>query len=54
MFGYLGWNEAAETIYTSLEKTIMEKKVTYDFYRQMDDAMLMSTSGFSDAIIRNM
>jgi isocitrate dehydrogenase len=54
MFGYMGWSEAAEIIYSSLEKTIMEKKVTYDFHRQMDDAMLMSTSGFGDAIIRNM
>jgi isocitrate dehydrogenase len=54
MLEYMGWNEAAEIIYSSLEKTIMEKKVTYDFHRQMDDGILMSTSGFGDAIIINM
>jgi isocitrate dehydrogenase len=50
----MGWSEAAEKIYLGLEKTIMEKKVTYDFHRQMDDAVLMSTTGFGDAIIKNM
>jgi len=54
MFEYMGWSEAAEKIYLGLEKTIMEKKVTYDFHRQMDDAVLMSTTGFGDAIIKNM
>lgn len=54
MLGYMGWNEAAEIIYSSIEKTILQKKVTYDFHRQMEDAQLMSTSGFGDAIISNM
>ena len=54
MLGYMGWNEAAEIIYSSIENTIMQKKVTYDFHRQMEDAQLMSTSGFGDAIISNM
>jgi isocitrate dehydrogenase len=54
MLGYMGWNEAMEIIYSSIEKTIMQKKVTYDFHRQMEDAQLMSTSGFGDAIISNM
>jgi len=50
----MGWNEAAEIIYSSIEKTIMQKKVTYDFHRQMESAQLMSTSGFGDSIISNM
>jgi len=54
MLSYMGWNEAAEIIYSSIEKTIIQKKVTYDFHRQMEDAQLMSTSGFGDAIISNM
>ena len=54
MLEYLGWHEAAEIIYSSLENTIRQKKVTYDFHRQMEDAELMSTSGFSDSIISNM
>src|SRR5664280_2531812 len=54
MFEYLGWGEAAEIIYGGLEKTILEKKVTYDFNRLMDDATLLKTSEFADEIIRNM
>ncbi len=54
MLEYLGWHEATEIIYSSLEKTIRQKKVTYDFHRQMEDAELMSTSGFGDSIISNM
>ena len=54
MLEYMGWNEAAEIIYSSIEKTIIQKKVTYDFHRQMEGAQLMSTSGFGDSIISNM
>jgi isocitrate dehydrogenase len=54
MFEYIGWGKAAELIYDSLEKTIHQKKVTYDFHRLMDQATLLSTSGFADAIIDNM
>jgi isocitrate dehydrogenase len=54
MFEYLGWDEASEKIYKGLGKTIIEKKVTYDFHRLMDDATLLKTSEFADEIIRNM
>jgi isocitrate dehydrogenase len=54
MLGYLGWQQAAETIYKGLEKTILEKNVTYDFHRLMDNATLLKTSEFADAIIKNM
>lgn len=54
MFEYLGWDSAAEIIYSSLEKTIMQKKVTYDFHRQMEGAELLSTSAFGESIVRNM
>ena len=53
MFDYLGWGEAAACIYKSLEKTILEKKVTYDFHRLMDGAHLLKTSEFGDALIAN-
>jgi isocitrate dehydrogenase len=53
MFDYMGWYEVTETIYKGLEKTIGEKKVTYDFHRLMDNASLLKTSGFADAIISN-
>ena len=35
MFRYLGWNEAADLIIASLERTIAQKRVTYDFERLM-------------------
>ncbi|MCU0455544.1 MAG: NADP-dependent isocitrate dehydrogenase [Bacteroidales bacterium] len=54
MLEYLGWQEAALAIYNGLEKTILERKVTYDFHRLMDDAQLMTASGFGDSIIENM
>lgn len=53
MFDYLGWGEAAACIYASLEKTILERKVTYDFHRLMDGAHLLKTSEFGDALIAN-
>lgn len=54
MLEYIGWEKAAEIIYTGLEKTIMEKKVTYDFHRLMENATLLRTSEFADAIINNL
>ena len=54
MFEHLGWGEVAEKIYAALEAAIHNKKVTYDFHRQMDDAELVSTSGFAKEIVRNL
>jgi len=54
MFEYLGWNEAANLIYTSMEKTIANKTVTYDFHRLMENATKLKTSEFGDAMISNM
>jgi isocitrate dehydrogenase len=54
MLRYLGWNEAADLIITSLEKTIAQKRVTYDFERLMEGATLTSTSGFAKAMVENM
>jgi isocitrate dehydrogenase len=54
MFRHLGWNEAADLIENGMERTIEQKKVTYDFERLMPGAMKVSTSGFADYIIENM
>lgn len=54
MFRYLGWNEAADLIESGLERTIEQKKVTYDFERLMTGATKVSTSKFADHIIENM
>ena len=54
MFRYLGWDEAADLIITSLEKTIAQKRVTYDFERLMAGATLLKTSEFGNAMVENM
>jgi len=54
MLEYLGWQEAADLIVKSLEKTILKKQVTYDFHRQMKEATLLKCSEFGDALIANM
>ena len=53
MFEYIGWNEVSEKIYNGLEKTILSKKLTYDFHRLTENATLVKTSEFGDAIISN-
>ncbi|MDQ3208963.1 MAG: NADP-dependent isocitrate dehydrogenase [Gemmatimonadota bacterium] len=54
MFRYLGWDEAADLIISSLEKTIGQKRVTYDFERLMKGATLLKTSEFGKAMVDNM
>jgi isocitrate dehydrogenase len=53
MFDYMGWDEVTSLIYDALERTIVSKKVTYDFHRLMENATLVKTSEFADAIILN-
>jgi isocitrate dehydrogenase len=51
---FLGWKEAAKLIETALEKTIVQKTVTYDFARQLEGATKVGTSEFATKIIANM
>ena len=51
---YLGWNEAADNVIDGLNKTFGQKRVTYDFARQLENAELLKCSEFADAIIDNM
>jgi isocitrate dehydrogenase len=54
MFKYMGWQEVEELIWKGLEKTITQKRVTYDYHRQMEGATLLKCSEFASAIIENM
>jgi len=54
MFRFLGWSEAADMIEQSLERTIEQKKVTYDFERLMEGATKVRTSEFATCMIENM
>lgn len=54
MLDYLGWKEAADLIVKAMEKTVSEKKVTYDLHRQLEGATLLKCSEFAEAIVSNM
>ena len=54
MLRHLGWTEAADLIVAALERTIGQKRVTYDFERLMDGATLLKTSEFGQAVVENM
>jgi isocitrate dehydrogenase len=54
MFRYLGWTEAADLIIRGLERTIAQKRVTYDFHRLLEGAALLKCSEFGRAIVENM
>lgn len=54
MFEYMGWQEAADLIYSGLEAAIASKRVTYDFERLMEGATLLKCSEFGKEIVKNM
>tara|TARA_B100000131_G_scaffold117769_1_gene114703 strand:+ start:143524 stop:144771 length:1248 start_codon:yes stop_codon:yes gene_type:complete len=54
MFEHMGWRNVSELIVKALEKTVLDKDVTYDLHRQIEGANLLKCSEFGDAIIKNM
>jgi isocitrate dehydrogenase len=54
MLDFIGWSEAARLIESSMEKTILQKFVTYDFERQTAGATKVGTSEFATRMIGNM
>ena len=54
LFDFIGWTEAARLIENSMERTIQQKFVTYDFERQMQGATKVGTSEFATRMIDNM
>lgn len=54
MLEHLGWKEAADLVVNGIQNSITQKTVTYDLERQMEGATKVSTSGFADAIIKNL
>lgn len=53
MLRTMGWSESADAIENAIEKTIAQKRVTYDLERQMEGATLLKTSEFGEAIVDN-
>lgn len=54
MFQYMGWDEVASLIINGIEKTIISKRVTYDFERLMEGATKLKCSEYGSEIIKNM
>ena len=54
MFEFMGWGEVAQLIESGIERTIQQKRVTYDLERLMEGAAKLSTTDFASAIIGNM
>ena len=53
MLRFMGWTEAADAVIRGLEKTIAQKKVTYDLERQMQGATLLKCSEFGKDVADN-
>ena len=54
MLRHMGWTAAADLIISSMEKSILSKKVTYDFARLLEGATQVSCSGFGQVMIDHM
>ncbi len=54
MLRHMGWVEAADSIISSMAKTIESKVVTYDFARLMHGATQVPCSKFGEALVSNM
>lgn len=54
MLRHIGWIEAADAIIKSMETSIQQKRVTYDFARLMEGATQVSSSAFGQVMIDNM
>ena len=54
MLRHMGWVEAADLIIASMKRSILSKKVTYDFARLMEGATQVSCSGFGQVMIDHM
>ena len=51
MLDYLGWSEASVLIEKAIEELMAERKMTADLYSQTENATLLSTGEYADALI---
>jgi len=54
MLEYIGWQEAAGLIVSSLEKTFKQRTVTSDMHVLMSDSTLLSTAEFGKHLVNNL
>ncbi len=53
MLDYIGWKEAALSVRNALQKTIHQKRVTYDLARQMEGSIEVKCSEFGELVAKN-
>lgn len=51
---YIGWPEAGDLIVRGIEQAVVNKTVTFDLFRLMENATLLKTSQFADQLIQQM
>jgi isocitrate dehydrogenase len=54
MLEHIGFTAAADATLKAIKKTIMQKKVTYDLARHIEDATELKSSEFATAVIENL
>ncbi|MDC0423064.1 NADP-dependent isocitrate dehydrogenase [Methylophilaceae bacterium] len=54
MLEYIGWDDASEIVNRSYEKTLKERKMTFDLAAQVDGCKSLTTKEFASALITNM
>jgi isocitrate dehydrogenase len=54
MFRFMGWKAVADMIEQAVEKTIAQKRVTYDLERMMPGSTKLKTSEWASAVIENL
>jgi len=54
MLRHLGWNKAADLIIQGIQSALLQKTVTYDFARALENATELSCSAFGEAVISQM
>lgn len=54
MFEYIGWKKVGKMIERAMQKAIKQKRVTYDFARQMKGSTEVKSSEFAQAIVNNL
>jgi isocitrate dehydrogenase len=54
MLEFMGWSDAADLVRDAVERTIVDRKVTYDIERQIEGGEKLATSEFAAAVVDNL
>lgn len=54
MLEYLGWEDTGKLVKDALERTIQDKTVTYDIYRNIEGGKKVKCSEFAELVVENM